>query len=87
MAKNNKKNQGRQVLGQHEKETAVELQGTIEEALPGTLFKVKCENEHMVLATLSGKLRMNHIRLVPGDFVTLEVSPYDLTRGRITWRR
>lgn len=88
MGKKNKKNQSRQEYEQtREREEAVELQGVIEEALPATLFKVVCENNHRVLATLSGKLRMNHIRLVPGDHVTVEVSPYDLSRGRITWRR
>ncbi len=64
----------------------VEFQGTIDEALPAAMFKVVCENEHVVLATLSGKLRMHNIRIVPGDSVTVEVSPYDLSRGRIVWR-
>lgn len=80
-------NRGRQAYVQQGKEEAVELQGTIEEALPGTLFKVACENNHSVLATLSGKLRMNHIRILPGDTVMVEVSPYDLSRGRIMWRK
>ena len=65
---------------------AVEFQGTIEEALPAAMFRVICENNHTVLATLSGKLRVNNIRLVPGDSVTVAVSPYDLSRGRILWR-
>jgi len=62
----------------------------VEEALPGTLFKVKCtmgSTEHSAVCTLSGKLRINRIRLLPGDRVTIEVSPYDLSRGRVTWRR
>lgn len=70
-----------------EREDAIELHGIIEEALPGTWFRVSCENGHSVLATLSGKLRINHIRLLPGDRVSVEVSPYDLTRGRVTYRR
>lgn len=64
----------------------LELQGSVEEALPGTLFKIRCENGHVAICTLSGKLRMNRIRLLPGDRVTIEVSPYDMTRGRVTWR-
>ena len=56
------------------------------EALPNTVFKVKLPNGHIVTATISGKLRMNYIRILPGDKVTVEMSPYDLTRGRITWR-
>ena len=88
MAKNNKKNQGRQERGNsNERDDAVELHGTVDEALPGTLFRVMCENNHTVLATISGKLRMNHIKVLPGDTVTVEVSPYDLTRGRIVWRK
>lgn len=64
----------------------LELEGSIEEALPGTFFRVRCDNGHLVLATLSGKLRMNRIRVLPGDRVKVEVSPYDTTRGRIAWR-
>lgn len=64
----------------------IEVQGVVVEALPNATFKVKLENEHIVLAHVSGKLRMNFIRIMPGDKVTLELSPYDLTRGRITWR-
>lgn len=73
--------------GQEERTDRLELEGTVDECLPGTLFRVKCINGHMVLATLSGKLRVNHIRLLPGDAVTVEVSPYDTTRGRVTWRK
>jgi translation initiation factor IF-1 len=64
----------------------VELEGVIDEALPGTMFKVRCDNGHMVLATLSGRLRINHIRLLPGDIVKVHVSPYDLSRGRVVYR-
>ncbi len=62
------------------------LEGRVEEALPGTLFKVDCGNGLKALCTLSGKMRMNRIRILPGDCVALEVSPYDATRGRITRR-
>lgn len=68
------------------KKDAIEVKGTVVEALPNATFKVKLENDHIVLAHLSGKLRMNFIRILPGDSVTLELSPYDLTKGRITWR-
>lgn len=64
----------------------LEMQGSIDEALPGTLFRVLCENGHVAICTLSGKLRMNRIRLLPGDKVTIEVSPYDTSRGRVSWR-
>lgn len=68
------------------KEDVIEVEGTVVEAMPNTMFKVELENGHQVLAHISGKLRMNFIRILPGDKVTLELSPYDLTRGRITWR-
>lgn len=68
------------------KSDAIEVVGTVIEALPNAMFRVKLENDHEVLAHISGKLRMNFIRILPGDKVTLELSPYDLTRGRITWR-
>ncbi|MDO5028547.1 MAG: translation initiation factor IF-1 [Bacillota bacterium] len=68
------------------KEDIIEVQGKVTEALPNTQFIVELENGHQVLAHISGKLRMNYIRILPGDTVTLEMSPYDLTRGRITWR-
>lgn len=68
------------------KADAIEVKGTVVEALPNAQFRVKLENDHEVLGHLSGKLRMNFIRILPGDKVTLELSPYDLTRGRITWR-
>ena len=68
------------------KEDLIEVEGTIEEALPNAMFKVALENNHKVLAHVSGKIRMNFIRILPGDKVKLELSPYDLSRGRITFR-
>lgn len=68
------------------KEELIEVEGIVTEALPNTTFKVELENGHEILAHISGKLRMNYIRILPGDKVTVEMSPYDLTRGRITWR-
>jgi translation initiation factor IF-1 len=68
------------------KEDVIEVEGVVTEALPNTLFKVRLENGHEVLAHISGKLRMNYIRILPGDKVKLELSPYDLSKGRITWR-
>ena len=64
----------------------IELEGTVVEKLPNAMFKVELENGHQVLAHISGKLRTNFIKILPGDKVTLELSPYDLTKGRITWR-
>ncbi len=68
------------------KEDVIEVEGTVSEALPNTLFKVKLENGHEILAHISGKLRMNYIKILPGDKVKIELSPYDLSKGRITWR-
>ena len=68
------------------KQDVIEIEGTVKEALPHAMFQVELPNGHMILAHISGKLRMNFIRILPGDKVTLEMSPYDLTRGRITWR-
>ena len=68
------------------KDDAIEIEGTVLEALPNTMFKVQLENGHMVLAHISGKLRMHNIRILPGDKVTMEMSPYDLTRARVIWR-
>jgi translation initiation factor IF-1 len=68
------------------KEDAVEVEGKVVEPLPNAMFRVEMENGHKVLAHVSGKMRMNHIRILPGDRVTMELSPYDLTRGRITYR-
>ncbi len=69
------------------KKDVIEVEGTVLEALPNAMFKVELENGHEILAHLSGKLRMNFIRILQGDTVTIELSPYDLTRGRITWRK
>ena len=68
------------------KEDVIEVEGVVIDALPTAMFKVQLENGHEVLAHVSGKLRMNYIRIVPGDKVKLEMSPYDLSKGRITWR-
>ena len=68
------------------KDEEIELEGTVVEALPNTMFKVDIGNGHVILAHISGKLRMNYSRILPGDKVTIQMSPYDLTRGRITWR-
>jgi translation initiation factor IF-1 len=68
------------------KEDVIEVEGIILEALPNAMFKVELSNGHKILAHVSGKLRMNFIRILPGDRVTVEMSPYDLTKGRITWR-
>ena len=68
------------------KEAALELEGTVEEALPNTMFRVQLDNGHDVLGHISGKMRKHYIRILPGDRVTVELSPYDLTRGRITYR-
>ena len=68
------------------KTDVIEVEGVVLEKLPGAMFKVELENKHVVLAHISGKLRMNYIRILPGDKVTIELSPYDLTKGRIIWR-
>lgn len=73
-------------MGVTKREDAIELEGTVVEPLPNAMFKVELENGHTVLAHISGKIRMNYIRILPGDKVVLELSPYDLTRGRITYR-
>lgn len=65
----------------------IELEGTVLETLPNALFKVELENGHVVLAHISGKMRMHYIRIIPGDKVTLQMTPYDLTKGRITYRQ
>ena len=65
---------------------SIEIEGTVVEKLPNAMFQVELENGHKVLAPISGKLRMNYVRIIPGDKVTLELSPYDLTKGRIIWR-
>ena len=68
------------------KEDVIEVLGVVDEALPNAMFKVKLDSGHLVLAHLSGKLRQNYIKILPGNKVTMEISPYDLSRGRITWR-
>ncbi|PBB05223.1 MULTISPECIES: translation initiation factor IF-1 [Salimicrobium] len=68
------------------KDDVIEIEGTVVETLPNAQFKVELENQHTVLAHVSGKIRMNFIRILPGDKVTVELSPYDLTKGRITYR-
>ena len=68
------------------KEDAIELEGKVIEPLPNAMFKVELENGHQVLAHISGKMRMHYIKILPGDRVTVELSPYDLDRGRITYR-
>jgi len=68
------------------KDDAIEVQGTITETLPNAMFRVELDNGHKVLAHISGKMRMHYIKILPGDRVTVELSPYDLTRGRITYR-
>lgn len=77
------------VLGKEEsmsKTDVIEIEGTVTEKLPNTMFRVQLENGHEVLAHISGKLRQNFIKILPGDTVTLELSPYDLSKGRIIWR-
>ena len=68
------------------KEDVIEVEGVVVEALPNAMFKVKLENDHIILAHVSGKMRMNFICILPGDRVTMELTPYDLSRGRITYR-
>ena len=68
------------------KQDMIEVEGTVIESLPNATFQVELENGHRLLAHISGKLRMNYIRILPGDKVKVELSPYDLTKGRITWR-
>ena len=68
------------------KDDVIEFEGTIKETLPNAMFKVELENGHEILAHVSGKIRMHYIRILPGDRVTVEMSPYDLTKGRITYR-
>lgn len=68
------------------KEDMLEVQGVVKEVLPNATFSVELQNKHLITAHISGKLRMNYIRILVGDKVTVEMSPYDLTKGRITWR-
>ena len=68
------------------KKNLIQQDGTIEEALSNAMFRVRLQNDHLIIATISGKMRMNYIRILPGDKVAVEMSPYDLSRGRITFR-
>lgn len=68
------------------KSDMIEVEGTVVEVLPNTTFKVTLQNDHIIIAHIGGKLRMNNIRILPGDKVTIEMSPYDLSKGRIIWR-
>jgi translation initiation factor IF-1 len=68
------------------KQESIQVEGSVVETLPNAAFKVRLENDHIVLAHISGKMRMNYIRILPGDKVLIELSPYDLTRGRIVYR-
>jgi translation initiation factor IF-1 len=72
--------------GELPKEESIEVEGTVVESLPNAMFRVELPNGHKILAHISGKMRMNYIRILPGDKVTVEMSPYDLARGRITYR-
>lgn len=69
------------------KEEAIEVEGTVIEPLPNAMFRVELDSGHKILAHISGKMRMNFIKILPGDKVTVEISPYDLSRGRITYRK
>ncbi len=69
------------------KKDVIELEGTILEALPNAMFRVELENGHVILGHISGKMRMNYIKILPGDKVTVQISPYDLSRGRIVYRK
>ena len=84
-----KKNVNKKIVVEKEKKptSAIEVEGKVLEVLPGGQFKVELENKHIVIAHVSGKLRMNYIRILAGDTVTIELSEYDLTKGRITWRK
>ena len=80
-------NRGQKVEDNTSKKSAIEVEGKVLDVLPGGQFRVELENKHTVIAHVSGKIRMNYIRILPGDTVTVELSPYDLTRGRITYRK
>lgn len=77
---------GEERAGQVSKQSAIELEGKVIEPLPNAMFNVELENGKTILCTISGKIRMNYIRILPGDRVVVEISPYDLTKGRITYR-
>ena len=81
-----KKHSKSEASGKRSTKEVIELEGTVLETLPNALFRVELENGHVVLAHISGKMRMHYIRIIPGDRVTLEMTPYDLTKARITYR-
>lgn len=83
----NKKNHNNGEKNSTSKTSAIEVDGKVLEILPGGQFRVELQNKHVIVAHVSGKLRMNYIRILPGDTVTIELSEYDLTKGRITWRK
>lgn len=85
--KNNRKNNNSNKNSEPKKTNAIEVEGKVLEVLPGGQFRVELENKHTVIAHVSGKIRMNYIRILAGDTVVLELSEYDLTRGRITYRK
>ena len=85
--KNVKKKQTIATEEKQRKSSAIEFEGKVIEVIPGGSFKVELENKHIVTAHVSGKMRVNHIRILPGDTVKIELTPYDLTRGRITYRK
>lgn len=85
--KNNRKNNNSNKSSEPKKTNAIEVEGKVLEVLPGGQFRVELENKHTVIAHVSGKIRMNYIRILAGDTVVLELSEYDLTRGRITYRK
>ena len=85
--KNNRKNNNSTKNSEPKKTNAIEVEGKVLEVLPGGQFRVELENKHTVIAHVSGKIRMNYIRILAGDTVVLELSEYDLTRGRITYRK
>ena len=87
MAKNNKRSNSHAGTVDNSRQDKIELDGVVTDALPGTWFNVKVEGGQDVLCTLSGKLRQNHIHILPADHVVIEISPYDMTRGRIMWRK
>lgn len=87
MGKNNKRINSNTETDNNSRQDKIELNGVVTDALPGTWFKVKVEGGQEVLCTLSGKLRQNHIHILPADNVVIEISPYDVTRGRIMWRK
>lgn len=81
-----KRSRTAQLGGMMAKEEAIEVEGLVKEALPNVMFRVELKNNHVILAHMSGRMRQNHIKIVPGDRVKIEMSPYDLTKGRIIYR-